>query len=85
MSERRLEFCRACRDERDEIVPAEFILWGKFFPPEQLGPRCYNHTADYIGSTAMNQLSQWAIFDLRPLQVRPLRRLSSASREGVAR
>jgi len=63
-----LEYCRACRDEREETVPADFIIWGKLAPPEHLGPRCYNHTADYIGSTAMHQISQWAIFDLRPFQ-----------------
>lgn len=67
MSDKRiLEWCRACRDERDESVPAEFIIWGKLTPPEQLGPRCYEHTAAYIGPVAMSQISQWAIFDLRP-------------------
>lgn len=61
-----LEHCRACRDERDETVPAEFIIWGKLTPPEHLGPRCYGHTAAFVGPVAMSQISQWAIFDLRP-------------------
>ena len=63
-----IEFCRACRDERDEMVEADFIIWGKLSPPEQLGPRCYEHTASYISPMAMSQISQWAIFDLRPFQ-----------------
>jgi hypothetical protein len=62
----RLEHCRACRDERDEIVTADFILWGKLLPPEQMGPRCYDHTAGYLGYRAMSQIDQWAVFDLRP-------------------
>lgn len=62
-----IEFCRACRDERDEIVPADFILWGKLLPSEQLGPRCYNHATAYIGVLAMTRIDQWAVFDLRPL------------------
>lgn len=63
-----LEFCRECRDERDEIVPAEFIIWGRLTPPEKLGPRCYGHTSDFAGGTGMSQIDQWAIFDLRPFQ-----------------
>ena len=62
----RIEHCRACRDERDEIVTADFILWGKLLPPEQMGPRCYDHTAGYLGWSAMHQIDQWAVFDLRP-------------------
>lgn len=61
-----LEHCRACRDEFDEMVPAEFIIWGKLTPREHLGPRCYHHTAEFVGSTGMSQIDQWAIFDLRP-------------------
>jgi hypothetical protein len=63
----RLEFCRECRDEgRDPIHHAEFILWGKLFPPEALGPRCYDHAEKHIGSRGMSQIDQWAVFDLRP-------------------
>jgi len=60
-----LEFCRECRDERDEYVPAQFIIWGKLCSPDKLGPRCYEHTQDLVGF--MDQVNQWAIFDLRGL------------------
>lgn len=70
MSDQRLEFCRECRDElhagkRDRVRAAEFILWGKLFPAEALGPRCYDHAARHIGGAGMAMLDQYAVFDLR--------------------
>lgn len=44
--------------------PAEFILWGKLFPKEALGPRCYDHAMEYVGEQA---LAMAAVVDLRPL------------------
>lgn len=64
------EFRRECRDERSWRSPgvqAEFILWGKLLPPEALGPRCYEHALKHLGSGAMGQIDQYAVFDLRPL------------------
>lgn len=64
----RPEYCRECRDENwsNNAVPAVFILWGKLFPPEALGPRCYAHAAKHVGERNMSQIDQWAVFDLRP-------------------
>jgi hypothetical protein len=45
---------------------AEFLLWGKLFPPEALGPRCYEHAAKHAGHRALGDPA-WAIFDLRGL------------------
>jgi hypothetical protein len=69
-----VEWCRECRDEREfkfmaPGVPAEFILWGKLFPPEALGPRCYDHAAKWLGHGNMSRIDQYAVFDLRPFMV----------------
>lgn len=74
---KRFEFCRACRDERDEIVTAEFIIWGKLTDPQHLGPRCYDHTEQVVGRD-MYRIDQWAIFDLRPFN----RLLGSVTQKG---
>jgi hypothetical protein len=64
--------CRECRDEAPvfakDVTAADFVLWGKLFPPEALGPRCYTHTAKYIGHVNMSRVDQYAIVDLRPLR-----------------
>lgn len=46
--------------------PAEFILWGKLFPPEGLGPRCYDHAAKHAGHRALSPgtVEQYAIYVL---------------------
>lgn len=62
-----IEFCRACRDEREELVEADFILWGKLIKPEFLGPRCHGHARVALGA-ALNHPEQCAVFDLRPYQ-----------------
>lgn len=65
------QYCRECRDEREWLapgVPAAFILWGKLFPQEALGPRCYDHAARWLGR-GIDQVDQHAVFDLRPLRV----------------
>lgn len=71
MSEVR-EFCGEWIEEKVDRcnAPAEFILWGKLFPAEALGPRCYDHAAKHTGHWALSpsQLPQCAIFDLRGLQ-----------------
>lgn len=59
------EYCRKCNDLGQD-KPADFILWGKSFPSEALGPRCYIHAEKHIGSRGMSQLDQWAVYDLRP-------------------
>lgn len=65
----RREWCRECKDEREfgaPGVPADFILWGKLFPPEALGPKCWMHAEKHIGR-GMTQIDQWAVYDLRPI------------------
>lgn len=59
--------CRDCRDEAElnmtESIPvADFILWGKLFPAEALGPKCTFHAAEYIN---IAQVDQYAVLDLR--------------------
>lgn len=49
------------------LKPAEFLLWGKLFPPEALGPRCYDCAEGHIGWPNMGDLAQWAVLDLRGL------------------
>ena len=70
MTRARIEWCRECRDESQWLAPgreADFILWGKLFPPEALGPRCYDHAAKWIGPASMSQVDQYAVYDLRPV------------------
>ena len=65
-----VEHCRECKDELPFMAPsvrADFILWGRFFPPEALGPRCYDHAESHLGHAAMSRIDQYAVFDLRPL------------------
>jgi hypothetical protein len=65
----------ACREWVDEVANtckerADFILWGKMFPPEALGPRCLTHAESHVGwrnISSASQISQWAIYDLRPI------------------
>lgn len=45
--------------------PAEFILWGKLFEPEALGPRCRFHAVRHTDPSMPSQVSQYAIYDLR--------------------
>lgn len=62
-----LTFCRE-RDPEGGLcgANAEFILWGKMLPQEALGPRCWDHAAEHVGTRALGD-PQWAIADLRPL------------------
>jgi hypothetical protein len=61
------ETCREWPDGADDRcnAPAEFILWGKLFPPEALGPRCYDHAVEHTGHNMPARVDQWAVFDLR--------------------
>lgn len=68
LSDRLREHCRECRDELPygtPNVPADFILWGKFFEPEAFGPKCYDHAQKHLGHAAMSRIDQYAVFDLR--------------------
>lgn len=59
------EVCRECRDllpYGDKIPQAEFVLWGKFFPQEALGPRCSGHADKYF---PIHLADQYAVIDLR--------------------
>jgi hypothetical protein len=57
------EYCRQCRDEGRTTV-ADFILWGALFARAAVGPRCYDHTAEWVD---MARIDQWAVYDLRPV------------------
>ncbi len=46
---------------------AEFVLWGKLFPPDALGPRCYDHAVDRTNRSMPSMVTQWAVIDLRPI------------------
>jgi hypothetical protein len=62
----RAEFCRRCRDEGRGSVAAQFIVWGKLFPREALGPRCYDcmtEQLDHIGHCRSCR-EQAAIYEL---------------------
>lgn len=52
------EFCHKRLEEKNDqfcAKPAEFIVWGKLFPPEALGPRCYGcAVADGVTHYALN-------------------------------
>ncbi len=67
-----LTVCREWRDKAPvfakSVTPADFILWGKLFPPEALGPKCYEHAAKHIGYSGMSQIDQYAVVDLRPIR-----------------
>lgn len=61
------EYCRECRDELpygSKLPVAEFILWGKLFPREAFGPKCYDHAVKYF---PVERIDQWAVYDLRPI------------------
>lgn len=70
----KLETCRVCQDEQRDrgdwgpVPAADFILWGKLLSPEHLGPRCYKHTQEALGRSAMSRIDQYAAFDLRPIR-----------------
>ena len=46
---------------------AEFLLWGKLFPSEALGPRCYAHAVKHTHWGMPSRPDQWAVLDLRGL------------------
>jgi hypothetical protein len=61
----------SCREWIPEKVnrcgaPSEYILWGKLFSPEALGPRCYDCAAKHAGHRALGDRS-YAIVDLARL------------------
>jgi hypothetical protein len=53
------EFCRHRNDDDGKLCgqPAKMIVWGKLFPPDALGPRCYDHAAEQIGHRAAGDRS----------------------------
>lgn len=59
------QFCRHCRSELEygSILPqADFIIWGKLFPTEALGPVCSEHASNWF---PIHQASMYAVYDLR--------------------
>jgi hypothetical protein len=56
---------------------AEFVLWGKLFPAEALGPRCYDCAATHVDRYGLMPNSGYALIDLRPA-------LAALSAEGVS-
>lgn len=64
----RIEFCHRRLEPWGEWCgkDAEFVIWGKLFPTDALGPRCYDCAAEQIGHAALGD-KYYAILDLRPL------------------
>ena len=46
-------------------APAAFIVWGKLFDRDELGPRCADHMPERIRDVPAGVTAQWAVFDLR--------------------
>jgi len=68
-----VEWCRELRDDLSRCPNvAEFLIWGKLFPPEALGPRCYDCAAKHVGHRNLGDKAV-AIFDLRGLARREAR------------
>lgn len=63
-----IETCREWIPEKSNYChePAEFLIWGRLFDPEALGPRCYDHAADHVSHHALARSSHYALVDLRP-------------------
>jgi len=59
-----IEWCRRCRDLDQPPLPAEFVVWGRYFPEDARGPRCRRHLHQSI---RVEQVSQYAVLDLRGL------------------
>lgn len=57
--------CRECRS-----APADFIIWGKLFPEEALGPKCWECASKHVGSATLSDVGHEgrhpAIVDLQP-------------------
>jgi hypothetical protein len=60
------EIVETCREEVGEFGErcnerAEFLLWGKLFPKEALGPRCYDHAVKWTHHSMPSRNSQWVM------------------------
>jgi hypothetical protein len=63
----RREWCREEDEHGDRCARrAEFLLWGKLFPPDALGPRCHEHAIKHTHYSMPSRTDQWAVYDLRP-------------------
>ena len=60
------EHCRNWIGEERCGKPAEFIVWGKLFPLDALGPRCYDCAAEQVGhrGLAVGNPQGYAIYHL---------------------
>lgn len=62
-----MEYCREEINSGDDfrkcLQPARYIIWGKLFPPEALGPRCQFHAVKYFPAYSP-EVYQWAVYDL---------------------
>lgn len=64
------ESCREWIEEKSDRCNAEavFILWGKLFPKDAMGPRCWDHASKWLnGHTSQRDIDQTAVYDLRPV------------------
>lgn len=63
------EGCRRWIESKNNCCfePARYIVWGKLFPPEHLGPRCSDCFADEHPEIPIYRLDQYAVFDLASL------------------
>ena len=62
----------SCRErganERRCGAPADFILWGKMFARDALGPRCHDHAVAHAGLRMPSSVDHWAVIDLRAIR-----------------
>jgi hypothetical protein len=61
--------CREWLPEKQDKcwAPAEFVLWGKLIDSDGLGPRCWNHAANYVDHYGLASRSEYALINLRDL------------------
>jgi hypothetical protein len=60
------EHCRNWIGDERCGKPAEFIVWGKLFDPDALGPRCYDCAAAQVGHNPLrlNDNISYAVYRL---------------------
>ena len=64
-------FVGPCREENGDGErcgkETEYVLWGKLFPAEALGPRCYDCAAKHVAHMGLASRSGWALVHIRHL------------------
>lgn len=60
-----------CREDMPDggrcFQPADYVLWGKLFPAEGLGPRCYKHAALHVHYSGLRAGTDYALINIDDL------------------